>query len=407
MSQTFRAMRLSAINTSQPCTVDALEPTPIKLLNKQIYLQVFLNGVATIGMLDTGASFTLITPEFAAAAGVTPSPETERMAGVAGSFTTQVGIAKSVQFGTVGFSSPQRVHIAKFGGSHGKELGANVGLDWLDGLDFDLDLRAETITAFKTSNCFTVEPPWRTTYSGVLVKRAFDKSVTGVSPGLGDILYNRQISVPVVFGDTAIEAEVDTGSTTSFLSHDSALDAGASRAKLRADRVVKSDTIDGRTREFYLHVFHNAKIGEDILADFPTYVAQSFDRRDPHMLLGMNYIGTHHLWLSFTTGVLYIDSGEPRKPIEPLDTPHWIAGSRMPIYPADARGEKGEINAQCMIEASGALDQCKITSGGEHAVFAKAVLHWLTNGYGPIYQPAFRNGKAIAVPHTWDINFGG
>lgn len=398
-------MRLSTIDHTQPCLVDPFEPSPIKLYKKQIFLPVFINGISTLGMLDTGASFTLITPEFAQAAGVTPGKEQERMFGVAGAFTTQVGIAKTVQFGTIGFDTPQRVHIAPFAGSRGKTIGVNVGLDWLDGLDYDLDLGAEKLTAFRVSNCVTVDPPWRTTYSGVIVKRAFDKSVTGYTPELSDILYNRQISVPVMFGDTAVEAEIDTGSTESFLSHASAIDAGATSAGLEKDEVVHSDAIDRRRNAYYRHVFHNVTIGEDVLPDFPVDVAQHFDRRDTHMLLGMNYIATHHLWLSFTTGVLYIDSGEPRKLIQPLDDPHWIAGSRMPAYPADAKGDKGEVKAQCMVEASGALDKCEITSGGEHTILAKAVLHWLTSAYGPVYQPAYRDGKPVEKVRTWDIDF--
>ena len=393
------------IDHTRPCTVDPFEPSPIKLIHKQIYLPVFINGFFTIGMLDTGASFTLITPELAQAAGVTTNGETERMFGVAGGFTTQTGIAKSVQFGTVALGKPQRVHIANFAGSNGKEVGVNVGLDLLDGLDYDLDLGAQKLTAFRTSNCAIVDPPWRTTYSGVIVKRAFDKTVTGYTPGLGDILYNRQISVPVIFGDTAIEAEVDTGSTESFMSHASAVDAGATGSSLAKDEVVHSDAIDRRRNAYFRHMFHHVTIGEDVLDDFPVDVAQHFDRRDPHMLLGMNYVGTHHLWLSFTTGVLYIDSHEPRKLVQPLDAPHWIAGSRMPIYPPDAKGEKGEVTAQCMIEASGELDDCKITRGGEHTVLAKAVLHWLTCAYGPVYQPAYRDGKPIRQIHSWDIDF--
>ena len=54
-----------------------------------------------------------------------------------------------------------------------------------------------------------------------------------------------------------------------------------------------------------------------VLHDVPIDVTRHFDRRDTWpMLLGMDYIEHHHLWLSYSTNALYIDSGE-KKPAAP------------------------------------------------------------------------------------------
>ena len=398
--------RKAEIDPAQPCFIDPFSTFPIKHIRNRIWVPVEVNGIQTIGVLDTGASFSLISPELAAKAGITDQTEGDRIAGIAGSFATRVGIAKTVQFGSVKALEPRRVHIFPFGGSHGVKLGVQIGIDWLDGLDYDLDVKHETITPYRVSNCATIDPPWRDHYTGVIVKHIFQTPGQNYDPF--DAIFNRQISVPVVFPNgQAIEAEFDTGSTDSLLSHDAALDAGLTSSEIRADPVVSSEAIDGRPKELHVHKFAKLTLGDEDLHDFPILVEPRFDRRSTAMLLGMDYIGMHRFWISFSTGAIYIDSGKLRPPAPPFAEPRQIAGATMPEYPDDGHGLKAVVHAACMVEADGSLTGCTATLKTGPDTYRQSVLRWLASAYGPIMQPAYVNKLPVRHAHDWDITFAG
>ena len=397
--------RQAVTDASQPCFVDPFDTFPIKVIHNRILVPVAVNGIHTIGILDTGASFTLITPELAAAAGVQAQAGGDRLQGVAGSFTPQTGVAQNIRFGSVGWMTPRRVHIFPFGGNHAAVVGVQIGIDWLEGLDYDLDVQHEKVTPYRVANCATIDPPWRDDYTGVIVKRDFELHANS---NFFDAIYNRQISVPVVFANGhAVEATFDTGSTDSLLSHDAALDAGLTGGEIRADPIVTSEAIDGRPKEIHQHTFEKLSLGDEDLHGFRVFVEPHFDRRSSPMLLGMDYIGRHRFWISFSTGALYIDSGKLRSPAPPFDKPRQIAGARMPEYPADGNGLKASVHAVCMVEADGSLTGCSATALAGPDTYRRSVLNWLGSVYGPIMQPAYVNKSPVRQSHSWDISFAG
>ncbi len=404
VKQAYLSQRLAWVDTSQPCYLDPFDASPIRVMNHRILLPVVLNGVQTIGILDTGAAVSLITPELAQAAKVEIQPRTARLAGIAGSFSTQLALVKTMQVGTSVYRNPRLLHVFPFGGSQGTVVGAQIGLDMLEGLDYDLDLPHETMRPYRTSNCAVIDPPWRNTYTGVVLSRGFNGHGNAVIVTPSGIAFG-DITIPVTFPTSDVNATFDTGSTASLMSHEAALDAGATRAALAADPTKESTAIDGRKRRVIIHKFPDLAVGEEELRDLPIGVTRYFNRDDPDMILGMDYIEKHHFWLSFTTNALYIDSGEARKPTPPLDHAHRIAGSEMPAYPAEAKGEQGTVTASCTVEQNGQLTGCRVINDGGHTVLGKATLRWLAGDYGPVMQPAYRDGKPVSDTHCWTVTF--
>lgn len=404
--ETYLQSRHAVTDPTQPCFVDPFDTFPIKVSHHRILVPVTVAGIRTVGILDTGASFSLITPELAAKAGVQLLDGGDRIQGIAGSFEPKIGIAKYVQFGSVKSLEPRRLHVFPFGGSQAEKLGVQIGIDWLDGLDYDLDLKHETMTPYRVSNCATIDPPWRDDYTGVIVKRDFENH--GRNYSWMDAMFNRQISVPVVFANgQAIEAMFDTGSTDSLLSHDAALDAGLTSSEIGADPIVTSEAIDGRPKQLHRHKFARLSLGHEDLHDFTAFVEAHFDRRSNPMLLGMDYIGLHRFWISFSTNALYIDTGKLRPPIPPFDQPRQIGGAQMPEYPEDAHGLKGSVQAACMVEADGSLTGCSATVTNGPETYRRSVLNWLASAYGPMMQPAYVNNVPVRRSHSWNISFAG
>jgi len=406
VKEAYLARRLAVVDPSQPCYVQPFAPMPVAVYHHVAFVPVSINGVVTLGKLDTGADTSLITPEIAGAANISPIKSRMRMLGVSGSFAASAGRIDRLQIGSIGFSGPKLAHIYSFGGSHGKDVGVLIGLDWLDGLDYELDLGHKKLRPFRTSNCVEIPVPWRNTYTGLALTRGMptgERKSHYDWPGMFGVV--EHVSVPVAFPDAILDAMLDSGAPSSMMSHESAMDAGVRSGQLEADPVEEVRGLSGDHRKFYVHRFPDIGIGEEEIHDFPILVARHFDRRDATMILGMDFIEQHHLWLSFTTDALYIDSGEPRKLQPPLDHAHSIGGTQQPAYPSDGNQKGGIVDAQCFVEADGSLTACIILKDGGDPALGRATTEWLTKGAGPLMQPAYRDGKPVREQHRWRIDF--
>ena len=406
VKEAYLARRLMEVDPRQPCFVEPFAPMPVYIHRHIAFVPVDINGVITLGKLDTGADTSLITPEIAAAAHIEPLKSSMRMRGVSGSFAADAGRIDHLQLGSIGFDGPKLAHIFPFGGSHGKDVGVLVGLDWLDGLDYELDLAHDKMRPYRTTNCIEVPVPWRDTYTGLALTRGMPTGERKSHDDFGALMgIPEHVSIPVAFPGAVVDAMLDSGAPISMMSHDSALDAGVTSSQLDADPIEEVRGLSGEHRKFSVHRFADIGIGEEEMHDLPILVARHFDRRDTTMILGMDFLERHHLWLSFSTDALYIDSGEPRKLVLPLDRAHTIGGTQQPHYPSDGTQKGGTVDAHCMVEADGSLSGCVIDADGGDPALGRVTLAWLTNGAGPLMQPAFRDGKPVRERHAWHITF--
>jgi predicted aspartyl protease len=400
--QAYLANRLPFIDTTQPCLVDAFPPMPVTVAYGRAFVPAWVNGIETVGVLDTGASDSLITPELAAAARAEPIKGTHRLRGVTGSFTSKSVSVRKIAVGSIAFIGARELLVLPFGGSDGAKIGVQVGMDLLDHFDYDMDFPHQTLQPFRTSNCLAIDPIWPDTTTGLALTSTVENLRIN---SLHQFSFSREVTIPVSFPGGIIEAFFDTGSSKSLLSHAAARRAGVTNAQLDADPVHSITGINGAKRDVYMHTFPDIAIGEDELHNTTIAVTQHFDRRDDDMILGMDYIATHHLWLSLTTNALYIDSGERRALTPPLDRAHIIGGLTQPGFPAEAKAKSGKVEARCWVEADGKLSGCHITHDDPDPAFGKAMMAWLTTAAGPVLQPAYLNGKPIRQEHDWVINF--
>jgi hypothetical protein len=82
-----------------------------------------------------------------------------------------------------------------------------------------------------------------------------------------------------------------------------------------------------------------------------------------------------------------------------------VAGGAPP-YPSDyvRDGRAGEVAVDCIIDAGGEPQHCKVTDvlGGRR--FAEAAVNWLNTG-AVRFAPAIRNGVPVAEERHWHIAF--
>jgi hypothetical protein len=302
----------NAIDPKGPCLIQRLAAVPVEIHYGLAYVQVLVNTTPTWGILDTGSETTNLTPAIVAAAKlkIDPSQRPRHLRGLAGGFNVKRVQAKTLQVGLLKVTNPAPSAVFDFGGSNKVKIGALIGGNIIDHLDWDVDLAHGLMTSYMTRNCHDVDPMWDTKSTGLPLTRGTDQKVI---PAAGLIGLALNVTIPVQFEGGSLNAVIDTGAATSYMTHAAAYKIGLTNALLEQDPFVEIHAIDDKPIKVRHHQFREFVVGEELLHNFPVNVARLFDR-DEHfdMILGMDWIAKHHLWLSYTTDSLYIDSGEKK-----------------------------------------------------------------------------------------------
>jgi predicted aspartyl protease len=307
-------LRRNAVDPTKPCLIAKFAVVPLKLFHNIAFVPVKVNDVFTYGILDTGSDGTLLTPAMVKAAKIAPDPKQRpyRAYGMAGGFSMQVVLADSFQIGGLKLTHPNPSGVVDFVNSNNEKVGALIGSNLIGALDWDIDFTSGQMTSYETQNCHDIDPLWETKSTGVPLTRGTDRKFTALANLLG---LNANVTLPVEFDGGSLTAVFDTGTGQSYLTREGAHKAGITNAQLDRDPIVVLTAINGKTRKVRRHTVSEFVVGEDLQRNFPVEVAEYFNRNDQYdMILGMDWIARHHIWLSYTTDSLYIDSGEKKPP---------------------------------------------------------------------------------------------
>jgi tetratricopeptide (TPR) repeat protein/predicted aspartyl protease len=250
-----------------------------------------LNGTTVKFIADSGAFYSLISPSVAAqlALRLDPTPSSFQLRGIGGVASSSITKVKS--FGIAGATVPDIIFLV--GGSDTGSAGL-LGLNVLGLFDTDYDLAGGVIRIIKTKDCGKTS----------LAYWAGDKPVQEV-PLLATDERNKHVIAYVTVNGVRLRALFDTGAATSMLT----LKAAARTGVTPADPDVRKAGVTGGlgrvTTQSYIGMFQSFVLGgEQILktrlrfADVPD---AGFD-----MLLGADFFLSHHIFVSKTTGRMFI-----------------------------------------------------------------------------------------------------
>ncbi len=260
-----------------------------------------IDGVSSAAMVDTGSNITLISPDLATK--IKPALIDKQLYGlsaIVGHLNTRLIVVNRVQVGQVSWTHPILGVADIMGGSKRHLSAALLGLNFLRGLDVDLDFAHGKIVAYGTANCVHAEPPWQDSYSGV---------------PLTWVLKHTHVTIPVIFDGGELEAVVDTGAVRSVITREAASRIGVTAADYAKDPVSRIIDLGGEHGTAREHIFPEIVVGEDLFRNFHMLIVDKISTEAPvDMILGTDYLAQHHIWLSLSTNALYIDSGEKAKP---------------------------------------------------------------------------------------------
>jgi hypothetical protein len=256
---------------------------------------VMLNGVAARFVLDTGAERTVVTPEAASRLGLARDPwVATSMHGVSGAIErTRNATPRTITLGGVKL---QHRSVARDSSlvvatlpriAAGPPLDGLLGRDFLAGFDLALDPRAGSLSLYDVMGCSGRFLPWTFRYTELPVQ----------------VMAGNAFVLPARIDGTALRALLDTGANTSLL-------AAPGMARLRITTAEATGRfaagLGPRAVMVGVRRFDTLAVGPElrrapILALSAAHLVPIVD-----LLLGQDWIAGRPLWISYSTGRLFI-----------------------------------------------------------------------------------------------------
>lgn len=243
---------------------------------------VLADGVAVTLILDTGAERTVLTSGAAERVGArAPQVQFRRsLKGVAGSLQSREVEFNSFTLGGVDLPW-RRVRIASFAMSPIlSRVDGVLGADVLSKFDLDLDVPNRRMSLYEKGIC---TPGWAVPYAEIKIGRS---------------AANDNVFFPVQLDYRKIAATIDTGAQRSTLSATTARAMGFTDAILAHDPPIVTRGFGSGRLDSRIHRFESLTVG-DITVSNPQIVVTDLRLRGIDLILGMDFLRSRRLWLSY------------------------------------------------------------------------------------------------------------
>ena len=265
-----------------PCRLQSVADLPATTQQNRLEIMARVDGAETRFLLDTGAERTVLAAATVASLRLPRSQHsTTRLAGIGGVVSNADAYA-SLQLGQVDVQ--RQFPVADLAG-----IGGLVGADVLGDYDVELDIPDQRVRLWRAAGCGVADLPWQGPRTTVEIR------VTG--GGL--------VALPVVVDGSEQRALLDSGSALSLMTVQAAQRAGVSQAALADDATVPVRGVDGAAINLRNHRFAQVTLAGETrrgvrLAVGPLRLA------DDDMLLGVDFLRSRRLWISYRTRRLYL-----------------------------------------------------------------------------------------------------
>jgi predicted aspartyl protease len=252
------------------------------------------DGTPVMLIVDTGAAETVLSADAAERARVTlDTHHIVRATGIGGTASYAVGRVGLLQLGAIPVTPAVVTIMPTVPVADG-----NLGMDILGDVDLDLDFPARRITLHRGRLCPGATPPWNTT--------AIELATAALMPRTappGD--RPRQLLVVMELDGEPALAMLDTGAAGSVVARSFARRLGVSDAALAASPAVPLAGLSPETALGRLWRFRVAGIGTERFSG-PLFLVADLPGAHYDVLLGMDYLANHRVWLSYSTRRIFL-----------------------------------------------------------------------------------------------------
>jgi tetratricopeptide (TPR) repeat protein/predicted aspartyl protease len=320
------ALSLHRIEAVAACKVERLLLMPLTMVGTQPLVNVKLNGVDARLLVDTGSTYTLVSPEAAKRAGLNVgfAPALLWLEGIGGG--VRPGMATVKEFG-ISNQTIKRVEVLVYGDRLSRNgVDGILGLNFLRLGDLEMDLANGVARLFKTTGCNHINLAYWSgpTQYGELNIRPTDNRAA-------QIIANGQVN------GTDIRVMFDTGASTSSLTLQAAERAGITPQSPGVTFGGLQGGVGSALRDTWIAPFRSFKLNTEDVRNTHLRIADlGLLQHDADMLLGADFFLSHHVFIAYRLRKLFFTYNGGR--VFDLSV-HGPANSAPAAAPADAPPE--------------------------------------------------------------------
>ena len=295
---------------------------PLTAIGGHYDVPVDIGGQTFLMVADSGAENTVLTPEAADALHLTTdTSQAYVIHGVGDTRSVYPRVLPSLKFGTAEWTNT-RVDVENLlspaeRAAPSAPIGL-IGTKVLSRYDVEFDFPAKTMTLYTAEGCIGRFAPW--------VGR-FDAYSPIDTP-------RHRFILSLALNSHPIKAVLDTGATHSLLKQAAVLTAGVDGAALASDPQLSGTGISGIPFHLYLHRFDSLRVGTATFRNVHIEVGDTA-LSDSDMLLGMDFLKWRRVWLSYSTGWVFMQWASGRAGTGPVAS--LVDAASVPSLDADGQ----------------------------------------------------------------------
>jgi Aspartyl protease len=281
------------------CRVDTVASVPVETVGREPIVTLMLNDQAAHFILDTGAERTVVSEAAAQRLGLArDSWVGTTMSGIGGIQTRPDALPRSISLAGVPLVRNTLAHDTSLvvtpdlRGQAPGQIDGLLGRDYLSRYDLDLDLPHQRIGLETVQGCAGRFLPWQLPYVGL-------KPLLPMTTG---------IVLPVLLDGHALRALLDSGASSSLLAAPGMFRLGLNVAQTQSDA---SQTVSGVGPHAVImrrHRFATLSVAGPPTQQPEIWVAPAHLIPIVDMLLGMDWLMTQHVWISYATDQVFIQT---------------------------------------------------------------------------------------------------
>lgn len=283
------------------CRVQQRAAVPLVHSGGRLLVPVVVNGQTGLFVLDTGAERSLVTPQAVQRFGLALDQWVgTTMRGVGGVVQHRNADPRSLSLGgvplqrrTVTHDTSLTVGAMHLGAVAGQPVAGLLGRDFLSGFDLSIDLHAGTLTLYDVQDCHGRFLPWPQPYADIPAQQPTDTAMV----------------LPVRLDGVALRALLDTGASASVLTARGMAMLHLTTEGLARGRQARATGLGPQQPAMQRHRFATLQIGGRTERDPLLWVSRIRVVPIVDMLLGVDWLRGHRVWVSFATAQVFVASG--------------------------------------------------------------------------------------------------
>jgi predicted aspartyl protease len=277
---------------SETCKIEQTAEVPVRIDRGHILVEATIDYTPVQMLVDTGASTSMLTPEAAQSLGLpTDSYRNTIVHGIGGNIVTHNVMIRSLKVGTQDWQggSISTGHLSwQF--HEDPPLAGILGADHLDNFDVELDIPHRRMVLWRVQHCEGDFVPWHVPHFAIRLAR--------YQP-------NRMVTHVQIDGHP-VTALIDWGMNSTVMTTATAAALGVTPQMLARDRSGTSSGADQNELPLHAHPFAEVVIGPTTFRNVPIGVAD-LNVTDVGMLLGVDYVTSRHVWLSYASDQMFVE----------------------------------------------------------------------------------------------------